>query len=264
MPERVIAVSTANNLYRLLCQRADVSARVERVLLGLNWTVAQVQPEHASRQGVGLCFSPMDVPRVLEWPGTLSERPTTELVQWLNSWEPCQAAVGASVVNALINASSGALSQSVPLDNGFPAHLQVFGHFAPQLAGASVAVIGRYPGLENCFGPEVKLTCIERRPQPGDLPDPAAEFILPAADWVFITASSIANKTLPRLLELSRDARVVLMGPSLPWLMDWADFGVNYLAGVATTDPDALFTIAAEGGGTRIFGRGVQYRLLAL
>lgn len=257
-------MSSAADLYQLLCQRASAPARVQSLLLGLNWTLAQLQPDHGPGVSTGLCFSPVDVSRVLDWPGTLTERPVAELARWINSWDPCQAAVGAAVVNALINAHSTALQQSLFLDNDFPSHLQVFGHFAPQLAGARVAVIGHYPGLENGFGAGVELTCLERRPRAGDLPDSAAEFVLPRVDWVFITASSIANKTLPRLLELSRGARVVLMGPSLPWLTEWADFGVNYLAGVAVADPDFLFRVAAEGGGTRIFGRGVQYRLLAL
>ena len=85
---------------------------------------------------------------------------------------------------------------------------------------------------------------------------------MPEADYVFVTASAIANKTLPRLLELSQRARVVLMGPSLPWLADWADFGVDYLAGVVVKDSAAVWETAAEGGGTRLFGAGVEYRLL--
>jgi uncharacterized protein (DUF4213/DUF364 family) len=79
---------------------------------------------------------------------------------------------------------------------------------------------------------------------------------------VFLTASAIANKTLPRLLELSRRAQVVLMGPSVPWLAEWADFGVDYLAGVRVRACDALWQVAAEGGGTRIFQEAVEYRVL--
>ncbi|HMU66773.1 MAG TPA: DUF364 domain-containing protein, partial [Cellvibrionaceae bacterium] len=104
---------------------------------------------------------------------------------------------------------------------------------------------------------------IERRVRPGDLPDTAAEFILPEADWVFITASSIANKTLPRLLALAAQARVVLMGPSVPWLANWQDYGVDYVAGVAIKDPAALAQTLMEGGGTRIFSQGVGYCVYA-
>ncbi|KMW69842.1 Rossmann-like domain-containing protein [Limnoraphis robusta] len=67
------------------------------------------------------------------------------------------------------------------------------------------------------------------------------------------------NKTFPRLAELSKDATLVLMGPTLPWLSELAEMGVNYLAGVRIINPQALRQTVAEGGGTRIFETGVQY-----
>ncbi|MNY47092.1 hypothetical protein D3C86_1823320 [compost metagenome] len=139
----------------------------------------------------------------------------------------------------------------------------MFAHFRPRLAGQRVVVIGHYPGLERLWH-DFPYQCLERNPQDGDLPDSAAEFLLPQADWVFVTASSLANKTLPRLLELSRQARVVLMGPSLPWLEGWRQFGVDYLAGVQVLDASAARQVVAEGGGTRLFAGPVEYALLAL
>ena len=65
-------------------------------------------------------------------------------------------------------------------------------------------------------------------------------------------------------MELSRDATVVLMGPTLPWLAEFADFGINYLAGVTVSDPTALRQTFAEGGWVRIFETAVQYHLLSL
>jgi uncharacterized protein (DUF4213/DUF364 family) len=49
------------------------------------------------------------------------------------------------------------------------------------------------------------------------------------------------------------------MGPTLPWLSELAEMGVNYLAGVRVINPQALRQTVAEGGGTRIFETGVQY-----
>ena len=54
------------------------------------------------------------------------------------------------------------------------------------------------------------------------------------------------------------------MGPTVPWLAELAEMGINYLAGVAITDPTALKQTIAEGGGMRIFETGVEYRLLEL
>ncbi|CCQ51759.1 Molybdenum transport ATP-binding protein ModC (TC 3.A.1.8.1) [Crocosphaera watsonii WH 8502] len=54
------------------------------------------------------------------------------------------------------------------------------------------------------------------------------------------------------------------MGPTLPWLGELADFGINYLAGVTVSDPTALRQTFAEGGWVRIFETAVQYHLLSL
>jgi len=68
------------------------------------------------------------------------------------------------------------------------------------------------------------MQVLERQPGPGDLPDPMAEYLVPEADWVLLTAISIPNKTFPRLAELSHDAKLVLMGPTVPWLEEPAEF----------------------------------------
>jgi hypothetical protein len=54
------------------------------------------------------------------------------------------------------------------------------------------------------------------------------------------------------------------MGPTVPWLPELVDMGIDYLAGVAVTDPTALRQTIAEGGGTRIFDQGVRYHILKL
>jgi len=244
-------------IYDWLLDRARSESTLRQLLLGLQWSVAELE-------GVGLCFSPAHTPRTLPWSGTLRGRPASELCGWIRSFDAAEACVGAVSVNACVNGPHNTtLARAQPLAASSPGHLRVFAHFAPLLSGAKVVVVGRYPGLEQTFA-DVQYHCLERAPAPGTLPDLASEYLLPEADWVFLTASAIANKSLPRLLECSRSARVVLMGPSLPWLAEWADFGVDFLAGVCVRDSEELLRIAAEGGGTRIFDRAVEYRLLAL
>lgn len=250
------------DLYAQLLRCTQQPAQVSKVILGLNWTLAEVALDGG--KSYGLCFSPQDAPRVLTWPGTLVGKPAAELGPWLSHWDACEAAVGGAVSNAVINHRSASLAQAqlLPAVAHIPPHLAVFAHFAPHVQGTKVVVIGSYPGLE-ASGLLGDFTCLERRPRPGELPDTAAESILPQAEWVFITASSIANKTLPRLLTLSARARVVLMGPSVPWLYNWQAYGVDYVAGVAIKDPEALSQTLIEGGGTRIFSQGVGYCVYA-
>ncbi|HET7542583.1 MAG TPA: DUF364 domain-containing protein [Polyangiaceae bacterium] len=244
-------------LYDRLLERAHSAEPVQRLLLGLNWSVAQVET-------CGLCFSPPEPPRTLDWPGTIAGRAASELVSWIRSPELAEATVALTVINALLNQPhNDCLKHARPLEELAPPHLAVFASFKEQVRGAKVVVVGRYPGLEAIWDPR-DYSCLERRPLPGTLPERVAPETLAAADWVFITASSLANQSLPQLLQWSHGARVVLMGPSTPWLAEWADFGVHYLAGVEVLEPEELFRIAAEGGGTRIFERAVRYKLLDL
>jgi uncharacterized protein (DUF4213/DUF364 family) len=245
------------NLYDRLITRAASREPLRRVLLGLNWSVAQVRAS-------GLCFSPSQPPRTLTFPGTLAGRPAEDLARWIRSFDPCEAAVGCAVINAVLNDEGNpCIERAEPCARGVPPHLRVFDHFTAWTRDARVVVVGQYPGLEDLWRGR-EYVCIERRSAPGTLPEAAAEYLLPRAEWVFLTASAIANKTLPRLLELSRDSKVVLMGPSVPWMEEWADYGVDYLAGVVVRDQEKLWQVVAEGGGTRIFEDAVEYRLLSL
>ncbi len=242
----------------LLQARAASAERLSSLLFGLNWTVAECE------SGSGLCYSPSGVPRNIDWPGSLAGRRIDELLPWLDSPREIEVAAAVAAANAVINrADNPLLRDARPLSFEAAPHLAVFRHFAPRLAGANVVVVGRYPGIGEHL-PDFSFQCVERRPGPGDLPEAAAPAALAAADWVFVTASSIANRSLPDLLYWSRNARTVLMGPSMPWLEEWAEFGVDYLAGVAVGDADQLWQVAAEAGGTRIFQGSVQYHLRRL
>jgi hypothetical protein len=247
----VIDVARPSAPTDLIVARAAASeARIARLCIGLTWTTC------ATDEGLGLAMSPGVPSRVLPWPGTVAGRQIGDVAGWLSSWNPFEATVGLAAANAVINTSSNPLmARATALA---PGNLAVFEHFRPRLAGRKVVVIGRYPGLDRVLK-GLDVTVIERQPAEGDLPDTAAELIVPDADWVFLTATTLINKTFHRLAALSREAVTVLMGPSTPWLAEWADFGIDFLAGVRVVDQAKAEQIAAEGGGTRLFEGGVQY-----
>jgi uncharacterized protein len=244
-------------IYDLLIDMVPGTARLEEALIGLTWTLCRCEG------GIGLAMSPEVATRTLPWPGTLVGRTLQELAPWVRSWSPHEATVGMAAINAALNPGSALAAEALPIPPGDSPNLSVFNHFAAQLAGRRVAVIGRYPGLDT-LNLDWDLKVLERNPALGDLPDPAAEFCLGAVDWVFLTATSLINKTFPRLAELSRHATVVLMGPTVPWAGALRDWGIDYLAGVRVTNTQALRQTVAEGGGTRIFATGVEYAVADL
>ncbi len=245
-------------LYELLLDYCSSDVVIDRLMIGLVWTLCQSKGQTAT----GLAMSPDVATRTLPWSGTLTGKPITDVAAWIWDWEPYKATVAMAAINCCIN--SRPLPESVLL-NAHPDHanLAVFEHFLPQLYKQNVVVIGHYPGIER-YQTQMNLTVLEKQLVAGDLPDAASEFLLPNADWVFLTASAIPNKTFPRLAELSTNAKTVLMGPTVPWLPQLHEFGIDYLAGVEVTDPQVLFDTAAQGGGVKIFNQGVRYRIAEL
>ncbi|MFU8788213.1 MAG: Rossmann-like domain-containing protein [Methylobacter sp.] len=242
-------------IYELLLDYAASNTQVSELNIGLVWTVCKARH-------TGLAMSPGIPTRTLSWPGTLAGKTLAELASWISDWEPYKATVAMAAINCSLNRYE--LPSGITLlPSPGNANLAVFGHFLPQLQGKKVVVIGRYPGIER-YAEQISLSIIERQPMQGDYPDPACEFLLPDADWVFLTASSITNKTFPRLAELSQHATTVLMGPTVPWLPELHTFGIDYLAGVEIIDPVKLSQTAAEGGGVRIFDEAVRYHIVEL
>lgn len=249
-------MTNPKRVYELLLDYCDTDAVVDNVVIGLVWTLCQ------SQHGTGLAMSPHFSTRTLPWSGDLVGKPLKDLAAWILDWQPHQACVAMSAINSCLN--NRLLPDSVALDNSSQhPNLAVFDYFLPQLKGKKVVVVGRYPNIEK-YQDLMHLHVLEKHPIDGDLPDSACEFLLPDADWVFLTASSIPNKTFPRLAELSTNAKTVLMGATVPWLPQLHEFGIDYLAGVEIIDSQSLYHTVAQGGGVRIFNHGLRYRVAEL
>jgi len=97
-------------------------------------------------------------------------------------------------------------------------------------------------------------------------PAELAAQILPDADVVLITGSTLVNNTLEDLLALTRpDARVTVVGPTVGMLPDaFLARGADVLGCVRITEPDEFLDLLAEGGsGYHFFGRSAQKLVLA-
>jgi len=122
--------------------------------------------------------------------------------------------------------------------------------------GETVGMIGHFGPFVRRLEGNCTLQVFERtRFRENTYPDWPAEQLLPAADVVLITSSTLVNKTLDHLLCLCRpDARVALAGPSTPLFPGlFAEHGVDFLAGMRFHDPAAMLDIISRAGGTPSF-----------
>lgn len=167
-------------------------------------------------------------------PAGLAGLTLREAAECAKSWNLREASMGVAAMNAYFNT---------------PAHISELGCAEPfenhavrglDFDGAVVGIVGHMHLTDEVHEKAARVYTLERRPQPGDYPDSACELILPQCDYVFISGSTLMNKTLPRLLRLAQGAYTVLLGPSVPLCPELLEHGVDRLSGMAVTDSDAM------------------------
>ena len=214
--------------YEILRRGLPEDLRVERFVHGVAWTAAVLSD---GRCGVAMRTEGSAAPRLFD---SLLGRRLPDAGEALLSWNMTEAAEALAAVNACYNsrACGFVLPDSKTLDG-------------IDLRGRTVGMIGMMIGHGNMtaedFSAVKALYVMDREEKPGDYPDSACEYLLPECDLVVVTGSAAINKTMPRILELSRNAEIVLTGPSVslcPALLE--AFPIRRLNGQAIVEPEAM------------------------
>ena len=174
--------------------------------------------------------------------GGLHRQTPLELTGLLRSESPPESAVGLAAANALLGPTAENLRDEKAL-----AILRERGR------GQKVAMIGRFPfadGLrEDCDQLWVFERGLNRRQE--DFGEEAMDQLLPQADVVAVTATTLLNRTLPTVLAGVRpDAFVMLLGPSTPLTPALFQFGFDVLCGTVVDDADAVLRAVEQGAVT--------------
>lgn len=211
----------------LLQSVAHLDCPVKKVCVGLHWTV--VESRYAGMAHTWKTEGKVE----LESSGSLVGSSAFELASRLRSWEPLEASLGLAALNSLIE------------PKGSPGN--VFEHILGIAKSKTVTVIGRFPSNDQVAEVAAQAYFLEIDPQEGELPCSACEEVIPASDIAVITATALINKSLPRLLELSKRATSVVLGPSTPMNDVLFHYGADIVAGVRVTNPDALISCIMQG-----------------
>lgn len=239
-------------LEALLEPRLGDRTPVREILAGAYWTYVQSRfgglsstlrdrdPQHGD--GGGPLFSA----------GELLGRPAGEVAALVRSGHPVARSIGLATLNSLVE-----LDESRCVEKG------AFDLLAERGAGRDVAVVGHFPFVPKLREKVRNLWVLEREPRPGDLPATEAPDILPRAEVVCLTGTSLLNGTLQGLLAHCRGAFVVLTGPSSPLDPRLFDFGIQAICGARVADAEGIRPYVAQGASFRQL-RPHGVRLLAL
>jgi uncharacterized protein (DUF4213/DUF364 family) len=159
--------------------------------------------------------------------GRLTGLSALELAQYARSDNVLEASIGMAAINSLIDIDEARCVKENALDV-----------LAREGRGKNIAIVGRFPWIPKLRALARTFWVIEQSPREGELPAEAAEEVLPQADVVGLTGTSFINHTVDRLLVLSKNSFVVMVGPTTPLSPVLFDHGVDILAGVQVVEPD--------------------------
>lgn len=247
-------------LYDQLIEGIPEDVLVNDYCLGINWSYVEAE------SGMGVSYTCRGGARKPRDSRDFRGLPLKELAELSKSWRFEEATLGIAALNAWyaqktrVDELGAVYDEPVELPDGSIRKKDAFEMMRPRIeaqANARVVVIGHFPHVDR-IAEYAELTVLERNCRDDiDMPDPACEYVLPQADFAFITGVTLENKTAPRLLELAKDAYVTMVGPSVVMGRPLLGAGADMMAGSIVMDPD-LARHAVKSGGGMPFGSALQ------
>lgn len=243
---------------------------VERAVIGLFFTGVKLDNGIA-----GACATPIKtIPEAvccpnsamaMPFPGKLPGRPAFDLAQEALGDNGIRRAVGIAAMNSL---AETCWNRRPHPETDLQLGIDAFD--ATEInPGDQVVVVGAFvPFLRELKRRHQPYLVLEQDPatlradeRPFYRPAEEAGTVVPTADVLLITGTTLINDTLGGLLALAKpDARVTMVGPTVSMLPDaFLRRGADILGTVRVTEPDAFLDILAEGGsGYHFLGKSAQ------
>lgn len=159
-----------------------------------------------------------------------------ELAGWVSSESFTEVGIGLATLNALLPTPTGCV------------YLTAEDYISQRGGQARVALIGHFPFVSSLKTQVKELWVLELNPQEGDLPTSSAAQIIPQADILAITATTLINRSFDSLFALRRpDTKVILLGPSTPLSPRLFDMGIHVLSGSIIEDSKTVLTLVQQG-----------------
>lgn len=218
---------------------------VWEVQVGAFWTAVAVEVEGHRRCGLASTLRDEDHhhgggPAVRD-AGSLMERSARELAELTHSESLMEAAIGMAAINALL-----------PPQEEQWVDLNAEEVIAQHGAGKRVALVGHFPFVPRLRERVGRLWVLEQHPRGDDLPADAAPDVVPQADVLAITGTTLINRTFEGLMALRRpEALVLVLGPSTPLSPVMFDHGVHILSGSVVEDVEAVLRAVSQGANFR-------------
>jgi uncharacterized protein (DUF4213/DUF364 family) len=222
-----------------LISTLDFNAPVKEIRQGIFHTgvltrycgLAATLPKDALRQE----------PPLVKESGFLLNKTPNELVSLAYSTSILEAAIGMATINSLLEVREDSCTE-----------INAAEIIMKKGQGKRVAIVGHFPFIPRVRESSKELWIIEKNPTEGDFEETEADRLIPQADLVAITGTSLTNHTFEDLLELCQPkAYVVMLGDTVPLSPVLFDYGVDALSGTKVIDSDLALRCLSQGANFR-------------
>lgn len=221
-----------------LLNKLNTDVPVRSVLVGVHWAV--VCSRHCGMAATLVTNHPHGHMQIHD-AGRLHQKNARELAELARSPELLEASIGVAAINSLLD-----------VDESTAGEMNASEVLASRGRGKNVALVGHFPFIQELRPMVRNLWVIEQHPAEDEYPSEAAPDLIPQADIVAITSSTLVNHTLAGLLALCRpQAAVMLLGPSTPLSPILFDHGVTILSGARVFDEAAVLRTVGQGASFR-------------
>lgn len=218
-------------------------ARPVDVCIGAFWTAVTVELGGQARTGISSTLHGGDDDHhhgggpPVHAAGRLHEQSVIALTQLARSNSVLEASVGVAAINALLE-----------VDVEDCVNVNAADVIAERGAGKKVAIVGHFPFIPRIWEVAEEMWVLELDPREGDIHARRAPDLIPQADVVALTGTSLLNQTFDELIALCRpDAYVVVLGGTTPLSRVFFEVGVDAVAGTRIVNSTAALTTVSQG-----------------
>ncbi len=220
----------------------DFDTNVANLSISIRWIAAITK-----KLGISITYDNEKHMTGIEDAGYFKGKKAFELLEYLKTFDTLKVGIGLATLNSLIK-----IPEKYEQFN-------VFDYLLEKSKDKKILFIGHFEDIEKLKGIAKEIVIIERKPKGGDYLDTFQEYLIPEADIVAITGSTFANKSIKRILELSKDKYTIVFGPSTPLSEVLFDYGVDMIGGIVVKDDNKVFDIISQGGSLEEFKNYINF-----
>lgn len=173
--------------------------------------------------------------------GSLHEKKAADILDWLLGNSLLQATVGMACLNSLL---------TVPKESCETLNAESL--LLEKAEQKKTAVVGHFPFIPKLKNKASQLWVLEKRPHQDDLPAEKYTEIIPQAEVLAISATTLTNHSFHDIIQLvPKDCYVIMLGGSTPLSPILFDYRIDAACGTIVHEHEQIFQQIMQGANFR-------------